>query len=431
MKKVVFTIVARNYLGFAFTLVDSLRKVDDSTDLFIYVVDGTDGVPDTMLSRYPVQSLDESLVPQFKSLAFKYSVTEFSTAVKPFIIHHLFTTKGYDKLIYLDPDIYVYQSLQPVFDELDHYSCLLTPHIIDAEVEYTGNAVESEFLFSGIYNLGFLALKKSATSLQLVNWWMNRLHSLCYGDRLESLHVDQKWMDFVPAFFGAEVLSYRYPGVNIAYWNIHERELVKTEAAILVAKKTAPETQYPVLFIHFSGVNPANIYKNKQCKQLDIKKYPVWESLISAYAEAVLNNGHLQLLKLSYGFSVFANGYTITHLHRRLYRRMLDMQQEVVAGNPFSDGEKSYFSLLQANGLLTGKESGSVEIADISDTGARKRLRMLLWILRVAKRVLGIRRYYTFIRFMQKITAPENQVFLLKGFEQDFVEAYAKKYFNQ
>lgn len=76
----------------------------------------------------------------------------------------------------------------------------MTPHILTPQVDYTGLQNEGHLLFVGIYNFGFVGLNNSSQARSIVDWWKARLASQCFADKIEGLHVDQKWMDFIPAF---------------------------------------------------------------------------------------------------------------------------------------------------------------------------------------------------------------------------------------
>lgn len=53
-----------------------------------------------------------------------------------------------------------------------------------------------------------------------------KLQDQCYDDRDDGTFVDQKWMNFIPAFFPDDVCISHNEGLNVAIWNLHERELV-------------------------------------------------------------------------------------------------------------------------------------------------------------------------------------------------------------
>jgi hypothetical protein len=425
---VAFTIVARNYLSFALTLAESYRKFDSETGFIIFIVDSLGGVPDDILARCDIRIVDKRIVPALKEMAFKYSVTEYCTAVKPFVFHSLFEAGRYERAVYLDPDICLYSAPEQIYNLLDKHFCILTPHLILPEISFTGNVSDTEFLFAGIYNLGFIALKNTKESNTLLQWWMNRLENLCYGERSESLHVDQKWIDFVPSFFDEGVLCCRHPGLNIAYWNIHERILERKDAAVGVMLKDEYTQQLPVVFIHYSGINPVNIYFNKQCKHLDIKKYPVWEDLTVEYANAVNRNAYGVLIKLNYGYACFDNGDGILPLHRRILRRLMELDNAAKFENLFGTGKDTFYELLKKNRLLAAKGTAAYSSGIASDNNVRK-LKVILWLLRRVKYFLGIKKYLIFIRVLQKVLKNENQIFHLEKYSDDFIEYYKKTYF--
>ena len=101
----IFTICAKNYLAQALTLKESALK-HNNVDFFIILADSpTDDINDVN-----VITLNESWIPEWQSMAYKYNVIEFSTSVKPFVFQKLFN-EGYDNVIYLDPDTYVTDKL--------------------------------------------------------------------------------------------------------------------------------------------------------------------------------------------------------------------------------------------------------------------------------------------------------------------------------
>ena len=62
------------------------------------------------------------------------------------------------------------------------------------------------------------------------------------------MFTDQRWVDFAPSFFDHFIL--KDPTYNVAYWNLHERDLEWTDGRYLVNGQ-------PLTFFHFSGFVPA------------------------------------------------------------------------------------------------------------------------------------------------------------------------------
>ena len=68
--------------------------------------------PDSTRSDEPFTTvpLEELPLPNPRQFCFRYTLLELNTAVKPWMFEHLFE-RGYDRVIYLDPDIVVYSPL--------------------------------------------------------------------------------------------------------------------------------------------------------------------------------------------------------------------------------------------------------------------------------------------------------------------------------
>ena len=111
---------------------------------------------------------------------------------------------------------------------LDGRSLVLTPHLTKLASSPESATPLRDCLFVGAYNLGFAAVRDCAQGSALLEWWCDRVADEGFADRIDALHVDQKWMDLVPGFLGDGVLVPRDPGLNAAQWNMHERQLTMT-----------------------------------------------------------------------------------------------------------------------------------------------------------------------------------------------------------
>src|SRR5215472_11614336 len=93
-RQVVCTIIANNYLALARTLVNSLKAVNPQTECYVLVIDchehRFDGDAENFTLIRPTSLALESLT----AFAFKYGVTEFATAMKPFLLQHLIEREG-------------------------------------------------------------------------------------------------------------------------------------------------------------------------------------------------------------------------------------------------------------------------------------------------------------------------------------------------
>lgn len=404
----VFTICAKNYLAQALTLKESFQRLNPDSDFFIFL---SDQIENNDVPVEGITLLDNSWIDGWEKMAFKYNVIEFSTSIKPFCFKKLFR-QNYSKVIYLDPDIYVTNPLNEIFKYLDEKSIVLTPHYCNIQTEYTGSITEEEILFVGIYNLGFVAINNNLTGNKIIDWWMNRLANKCYADKFDALHVDQKWMDFIPAFFPNETSVTHHLGINPAIWNLHERELIIDENKEYKIRDISTNKAFPLLFFHFSGFDPFKpTLINRRHPKYNTDVYPSYIPLFDEYIKGVYKNGYNKYSKMTYSFNSFEDGENILPLHRRLFRVS---EQEYLTENPFSTNS-SFVKTLKDKKLLSGIKSKGFSIYTDDQRSKRGMFeKLLISGLKTLKFIVGIQYYASFIVFLNEYSRLEKQIFLLK-----------------
>ena len=117
---------------------------------------------DLSREKFHLLLVEELRIPNFNSVAFKYDILELNTNVKPTFLKALLS-RGVDQLVYLDPDIFIYSPLNSVFGALEDHAIALTPHILSPNQDLA----EQILLSSGVFNLGFVAVKKCPGSHSL------------------------------------------------------------------------------------------------------------------------------------------------------------------------------------------------------------------------------------------------------------------------
>lgn len=403
----IFTICAKNYLAQALTLKESVLKHNPEIDFYLFLADEkTENIKDVN-----VVELDDSWISDWKGMAFKYNVIEFATSIKPFCFNKLFN-EGFDKVIYLDPDIFVTDDLVSIYDDLQKYSMVITPHYNHIETNYTGAVTEEELLFVGIYNLGFGAIKNNHVGRQIVEWWMDRLSNKCFADKEDALHVDQRWIDFLPGFFPEEIKISHHPGINIAIWNLHEREL-KIEDGKYVIEDLRTKEKYSLLFFHFSGFDPYNrTVINRRHPKYNINIFPSFIPIINTYSDLVNKMSYDFFSKLKYSFNNFNNGEVIIPLHRRLFR--VYSEKNEVDFNPFTP-ENLFYEILKSKRLILKDKTvdynlGIAKERNVNVSGIDKIYNALVKIFIL---VFGVKRYYFLIKYVRMKTRLESQDFLI------------------
>lgn len=398
------TIVSPNYLAYARTVSASyLAHHPDHRFFVLIVADHTEpAIFATGADRFTPISLHHIGLEDVRREAMKYDILELNTNVKPTFLKHLLAAYSLDKLVYLDPDIFVYAPLAPVFDALDEADAVLTPHITQPILD-DKEPSEQDFLYNGTYNLGFFAIRASDDGSRILDWWEKRCLGLGFSEGRTGLFVDQKWMNLLPGLF-PKVSILRHPGLNMAFWSLHERALSQSPNGYVVNKT------YSLCFFHFSGLtvdDPTQLSRNTNRFQLSDR--PDLTKLFADYRANVIANRVPVLESISYGFSTLSDGTAITRLARRLYaehQALYAVQDPFKANGPFARFARSAK-------LVAGKEPPAKATWKEFD-GADRRVEMVHRALRLALRLLGPNRYELLMRYLSHITVLRNQSVFLK-----------------
>jgi hypothetical protein len=293
MSKLAFTICSNNYLAQAKTLGQTLLSHNPGYQFIICLVDKPSPQIDySLFQPYEILLIEQVPIPDFESMVLRYNITELNTAVKPFIFKYLFARNtDAATIIYLDPDIQVYDRFTEIENGFVENTFILTPHYTNAINDNFQQSEEST-LNCGLYNLGFLGLARKGRVFEFLDWWAERLKDRCYNNLIKGWFVDQIWINFVPLYYeGAFIM--RHPGYNMAYWNLHERKLDIQGGKYLV------NASYPLVFFHFSGYNllqPESISKYQN--RFSFESRPDLLSIFEAYRNTVWQNGHQQFMSI-------------------------------------------------------------------------------------------------------------------------------------
>lgn len=316
-----FTICSANYLAYARTLYKSLNAVHPNASFTLFLADDID-------ERFSVEALGFDVVemsrldcPNLYDMAARYTVMELNTAIKPFCFQYLFTHRKALSAIYLDPDIYIVSELLDLVEVLHKKSVdiVLTPHST-SPLDDGKNPDDHQLMRAGAYNLGFCAVKNTRNSRNFLDWWSRNLEAHCIVDVANGIFVDQKFCDLVPSYF-ENVLIFRHPGYNVAYWNLLGREFSSTpDGAISVNRK-------PLRFFHFSGIVPGDesIFSKHQDRYTP-KSLGAAKSLFAEYHRELRGHATLNEVdfgKLDYRYSQLSNGIRITDAMRMVYRAVM------------------------------------------------------------------------------------------------------------
>lgn len=430
-KNLVFTIVAKNYIGLAQILEESLKEKNPDTDFFIIVADAfsnttdVEKLPQNVLFGHKILNIPKE---KWINMSFKYDLTEFCTSIKPAVFSYFIETTSYEKLIYLDPDIYIYSSLNPIYEMLDKYSIVLTPHIVNIQDNFFGERSESGLMSTGVFNLGFCGIKRGISAKKMISWWHQRLLEYCYIDSYNSYFTDQKWMDFLPCYFDSnELLVSRHLGMNIAPWNFFERKIFKTDTGFEVCSRDHDEANvsFPVIFVHYSGYNYTELKKGNvvQNNISNIRNYDDVRFLTDVYAKAIHDKREVfdKYIQEKYSYGVFENGDVINSFHRRIYRSLIN--KGVLFSNPFCVEEGSFYQKLKGAGMVKTSSINLDKATKNNLEGVGRKLKIFNTIMRFVYKLVGFEKYLLLIRLMRPFSRFEAQIHLITSdFDEDNIK---------
>lgn len=308
------TIVARNYLTFARRLARSFADHHPGARFVVLLVDGEPTADDPAFPELWGLSRLREDPRELAVMAGIYSVMEFATAVKPWLLGTLLDEHD-GPVVYLDPDCEVHAPLDDIVAPAMSEGMVLTPHLTEPMPRDGKRPNEADILSAGVYNLGFLAVGPRARTEGFLAFWRERLRRDAIVDPERMLFTDQRWVDFAPQF--PHVVC-RDTACNVAYWNVWGRRLLwGPEETVLVDGA-------PLRFIHYSGFDPFRPHllsaHQGDDARVRLPDRPVLAELCRRYAQALLADGFADARRHPYGWGTTSHGLRLTPSMRRAYR---------------------------------------------------------------------------------------------------------------
>ncbi len=240
-------------MPFAALLYQSLAKAEPAVQLQVLLSDLEN--PQELplgLSNLRYHSLADVLnTPTAKRIHQKYGASNpdvFRWALKPVFIAHLLQ-RGFEKVIFSDPDMYFVNSFGFLFDFLNEHAVLLAPHWGSVDPLKNEDSLYS-VLRNGLYSGGLIAAGKKG--LPAMEWWAGVCHYKMERQPALGLYDDQKYLDVIPLIEGTTTVI-RHMGCNLSSINIDScrREMINNKLLI--------NGEFEPVFIHFTKDTIINI----------------------------------------------------------------------------------------------------------------------------------------------------------------------------
>lgn len=335
-----YTSINNNYLPKARILAKSVKKFCKEAKFSLVLCDE---IPEGFtIDNEPFDDIikvDQLNIPvtNLNMWIYMHTVVELCTAVKGQALVH-FLESGSEKVVYLDPDIAVFNDLHELEELLDKYDVVLTPHQTLPEnnrMDIINNEICS--LKHGTYNFGFYAVKNSERGLKFARWWRDRLIDFCFDDIPNGIFTDQKWGDLVPAMFEGIHIT-KDPGYNVSTWNLSNRNVTKENEIYLV-------NGTPLKFYHFSGFDSG---AQEVMLNLYAKDNPILFELREWYIIRQSEEEQEKYGSLPSVYNFYDNGEKISKEERNVLRIRNDVYEYFKETNPYIiEQEKSYYKWYQ------------------------------------------------------------------------------------
>jgi hypothetical protein len=315
--RVFCSIVSRSYVPSALALAQSFRDAGNTEEFHILIMDSEIcGLPGEREGVHFL-GLDELLPAPPKAMRYYFDAFEFCCALKPFLVAHLIGTSGAQKVVYLDADVFVTGKFDRIWSELGSSALMMVPHQLSPPGLDLGYVKEVDVADFGFLNGGFSAWCAGPAADKILSWMMSRFPIYGFCDRERGMFCDQKLLPLLLAYFPDDLVVSRDPGLNVGYWNAHERRVTKSGGSLFVE-------DVPLVFFHASGFR---VEKPKlPCAYLSAKDNaalllmaPWLESVTQDYARVLVQNGGADA-RGPYGFDVFDGVVLNRELRQLLYR---------------------------------------------------------------------------------------------------------------
>lgn len=256
-------------------LIESLRNHGEINEILVVCMDEESKLllePLSISLNIRITAV-ENLVSNFPELAHakgNRSAIEFYFTCTPFVIRHALGGKPPNHLVvYLDADLYFFDSPEKVIAEIEGASVAIVPH----SYPWYLKSLEPKY---GKFNVGLLGFRNDREGKKSVERWSNQCIEWCHDYPENGKYADQGYLNEFPGTVGGlKIID--TPGTNLAPWNTSSYYLKVKEGQVLVNGN-------PLGFFHFHGLKDSNgAWVSSQLNYLSPLSHSVFENVYRPY----------------------------------------------------------------------------------------------------------------------------------------------------
>ena len=388
---IAFSIASLAYVPHARVLARTYARHNEGESIWVLLIDDVEKNVCDQDEPFHVLRLDDIDLDETEihRMAMLFG-DKLIAAIKPWIFQH-FLSGGADTVLYIDSDFMIFDSLEEMCGTGDD-GVILVPHVLSPLPRDGMDPDETTLLGAGMYNAGLFGVGPRHGGF--LEFLMERLSRECVFDAKKMRFNEQRWLDFVPSLFPYRIV--RDPGVDVAYWNLHERPLSRRGDQWLVGER-------PLRAFHFSSFDPrattaaGRFELATAAPRVRISTDPLLAELCDEYRRMVYAEGLTDNQEPPFAFDLLPDGTPVYDSSRHLFREAVlaaDVGDGDYPPDPFDPSARDAFRSWAVERYAAAGRSlpRRMSVAPTPRTnGSATRAR---W-LRTRRRHLGARRHET------------------------------------
>ena len=181
----------------------------------------------------------EGYLPDLKNVKSQRSLVEYFFTSTPAICKYVLENyPEVNEIVYLDADLFFFQSPEILFNEIGDSSVSIIPHRFNF-INYFRNVY-------GIYNVGWISFKRDEEGVACLNKWYRNNLEWCFVKLTFKRYADQKYLNYWRRDFD-RVHVIKNIGANVAPWNVGNYKIRLKNDVVYV-------DDVPLIFFHFASM---------------------------------------------------------------------------------------------------------------------------------------------------------------------------------
>lgn len=282
------TVATLNYIEKVIVLFKSARQIHPEFKLTLLLADCSDQNIDLIKNcfKFEVDILFTSDLEfeYLEEMRKYYSVVEYCSALKVLGSAHILKTEK--SCLFLDPDMVILDRIETsIFDIPGNiaFSC----HSFSPYPNDQSKPDDLELSLSGHINGGVLFTRCGDNGNPALDCLVKKTKNKWFMAPALGMYADHQWLSALPYFFNSDACLIADRGINVVYWNLHERPL----RANTKNGKIIINSGESLKLMHFSGftVPSGGRLSIHSSRRFDLQTEKIIKVLTANYERALID----------------------------------------------------------------------------------------------------------------------------------------------